>query len=203
MERSGIYRIEIGSRVFYYGSSSYLANRRSSHRRAFERGIHANPRLQRAFDKHGDFRFVVVEACAPERLLEVEQRYLDQWCGHRDCANVLVVAGSPAGIRRSASVRRNMSIAARQRVSPPLTTEHRASISAGLRGRLCNPATRALISAAHSAPVRAVTPAAVLIWPSATVAAEQLGTSIASVSRWCRAKNTPRRPFSAWRFDRV
>lgn len=81
MENSGIYQIlstATGKR--YIGSSKSIRNRWYQHRRQLRRGRHTSPRLQRAWNKHGEDNFVfsVLEECEVEKLFEREQWHIDQ-----------------------------------------------------------------------------------------------------------------------------
>jgi group I intron endonuclease len=78
--RCGIYEIKcLVSGKFYIGSSKSIHVRWSAHRRHLRKGTHHAPRLQRAWNKHGEERFVflVLEECASTELLKREQYYLD------------------------------------------------------------------------------------------------------------------------------
>lgn len=77
---SGIYLIQhIASKKAYVGSTKDLGHRRSEHFTTLERGCHKNRHLQRAFAKYGRkaFRFLVLEECERERLIEREQYWID------------------------------------------------------------------------------------------------------------------------------
>jgi len=126
--RSGIYGIankRDGRR--YVGSTANLVQRWGQHRRALRAGTHCNPHLQRAWNLYGEdaFRFEIMEECAPEMLLAVEQRFLDELTPEY---NIALVAGNAMGGRK-------------------LSAEHRAKIGAAHKGKKLAPAWRANISA--------------------------------------------------------
>jgi group I intron endonuclease len=73
----GIYKI-VGPSGFYVGSSVRIEQRWYNHRRALDRGDHANEILQRAWDKYGEanFTFVVIHECSRDELDQAEQRFI-------------------------------------------------------------------------------------------------------------------------------
>jgi group I intron endonuclease len=81
MKISGIY--EIVNKVNdkrYYGSSVNIKSRFQSHKKELRKGIHSNGHLQFSWNKYGDynFDFIVVEKVEPDKLLLMEQKYLDK-----------------------------------------------------------------------------------------------------------------------------
>lgn len=78
-EMTGIYLlINSATDKVYVGSSVDIRQRWMEHTSALNREIHKNKYLQNAWNKHADiFEFVVVEECSPEKLLEIEQLWLD------------------------------------------------------------------------------------------------------------------------------
>lgn len=79
-ENSGIYRIfNILDGKFYDGSSNNLKKREYQHFYDLKKNKHANAHLQNAYNKHGEeaFVFVVLEECPVDKLIEIEQHYLD------------------------------------------------------------------------------------------------------------------------------
>jgi group I intron endonuclease len=80
MENIGIYEIRcLISGKSYVGSSKSIRSRWSQHRNALRRGNHTSPRLQQAWNKHGERQFVfkILEECAPDVLFEREQFWID------------------------------------------------------------------------------------------------------------------------------
>ena len=81
MKISGIYKIinKINGK-YYVGSSKDIINSRWSYHRKCLRGkYHKNDYLQKAWNKYGEsnFDFIIVEEVYKEKLLLVEQKYLD------------------------------------------------------------------------------------------------------------------------------
>lgn len=75
----GIYQIKSErTSKLYIGSSVRVEQRWSEHRWSLRRGTHTSPRLQRAWQKHGEqnFSFSVIEECARDQLLEREQLHI-------------------------------------------------------------------------------------------------------------------------------
>ena len=77
----GIYKItNIVNGKFYIGSSNNIKNRWSQHENALDEGTHGNAYLQNAWNKYGgkkNFKFEIIEECAPEVQFEREQYYLN------------------------------------------------------------------------------------------------------------------------------
>lgn len=136
----------------YVGSTVNCKQRKTEHWAHLRRGDHYNRYLQAAWTKHGEaaFAFIIIEEVPPERLLDVEQIYLDS---NHDGYNLAHIAGKPGlspgwplGKKRTWESRRKMSESHRGiRLSP----EHRAAQSRGKKGkpgRIPSAATRALWS---------------------------------------------------------
>ena len=77
---SGIYKIinKINGK-YYVGSSSVVCNRWYKHLWYLKNNCHPNIHLQSAWNKYGEsaFDFIVVEKVPKEKLIEIEQKYLD------------------------------------------------------------------------------------------------------------------------------
>jgi len=76
----GIYKIVNKTDNKYYVGSSNVINRRwSQHKTQLRNNCHRNNHLQRSWNKFGEdnFIFEVVEEVPKEKLIEVEQKYLD------------------------------------------------------------------------------------------------------------------------------
>lgn len=138
----------------YIGSSQNIRTRILSHFSLLLRNKHPNIYLQRTFNKYGAMSFMwdVCEIVQNEdNLLEVEQKYLDI-AGE---LNILRVAGRTTGYRPSKETRKKLSARSSGANNPmygikrpevglmgkqlftgvPLTAEHKAKISAALKGR--------------------------------------------------------------------
>ena len=81
LKMSGIYKIvnKINGK-FYIGSSEDVLDRWYKHQNLLNRKIHKNTKLQNAWIKYGgdNFLFILVENIEQEKLLEIEQNYLNQ-----------------------------------------------------------------------------------------------------------------------------
>ena len=81
MMKSGVYQIynPINEKR-YIGSSIDIVRRLKEHRRCLIGGYHHNQHLQNAWNKYGDcFEFKPLEYCEPDKLLELEQQYIDYY----------------------------------------------------------------------------------------------------------------------------
>ena len=84
-ERSGIYKIinNINGK-YYVGSTDDFYRRKCAHFSELKRQKHGNKHLQNAWNKYGKnvFEFVIIEKVPINRLLEVEQKYLNHCKEH-------------------------------------------------------------------------------------------------------------------------
>lgn len=81
MMKSGVYQIynPINEKR-YIGSSIDIVKRLKEHRRNLIAQRHHNQHLQNAWNKYGDLlEFKPLEYCEPDRLLELEQQYIDYY----------------------------------------------------------------------------------------------------------------------------
>lgn len=157
---SGIYEIVGPRSMRYVGQSSKVDRRLKEHRAALRKGAHDNPRLQHAWNKHGEsaFSFVPLAFVPIEWLTEAEQAALDGVpIEHR--YNMGACVDAPArGLKRSVETiarlkARPISDETRKRISDSrrghkLSEEHKLRISTTLKGRKFSDETRAKISAA-------------------------------------------------------
>lgn len=101
---SGVYLFRVGP-VFYIGSSTNFARRKSNHVAPLKWGEHSNPRIQKAYDEHGGGEFIPLEfihrnegedlAAFKTRLRHAEQRFLDRFKGDPNLANLSTNAFGP------------------------------------------------------------------------------------------------------------
>jgi group I intron endonuclease len=134
MSISGIYAItHRATNRHYVGSSTHVMRRLMNHRTLLRRGAHENPRLQFAWNKHGEvsFDFDLLEEVDEVNLLASEQRYLDAF--FEQLYNLSRVAGKPPSPR-----------------GVPKSPEHRAKIAEGNRGKVFTEERRANLSAAQA-----------------------------------------------------
>ena len=79
--RCGVYKItNLANGHKYIGSAKNVISRMTDHKRDLRKGVHANSRLQRAWDKYGEANFVfeVIEYCSEEVRFDREQSYLPE-----------------------------------------------------------------------------------------------------------------------------
>lgn len=94
---AGVYLFEIGQR-FYVGSSIGFRERILDHIANMKRGKHHNPKVQCAYNKHQNVAFHIVEIVknpTREKLIWIEQSYLDKLIDDPNCLNVSRVAELP------------------------------------------------------------------------------------------------------------
>lgn len=80
MNKIGIYKItNIKTNTIYIGSSIDLNRRKSEHFSKLRRAVHNNVYMQNSFNKYGEHNFIfeILEYTTEDRLLELEQLYLD------------------------------------------------------------------------------------------------------------------------------
>lgn len=139
----GIYAIvHVASGRRYIGSSTDVSQRLRIHRWNLDKGTHENGYLQRAWDKYGAQSFTIAlveEVFDVTDLLDVEQRHLDrEACRYNICA----IAGKPPSPRG-----RPTPVTFIENAKKPKSAQHRARISAGLKGHVVSNETRARQSA--------------------------------------------------------
>lgn len=158
----GVYRIvDASSGRFYIGSSVNMEKRWRQHRERLARGTHPNPVLQAIWNVDPD-RLTAAAICTTERsrdaLLAAEQAELDASAVGRNqlCMNVLLVAGSHLGRKRSAETCARLAAAQmgrrasaetreKQRIAKlgrPLSAEHRRKLGDAARGKKLPPRDR-------------------------------------------------------------
>lgn len=104
--KSGIYKIEntVNGKC-YVGSTTNLYKRFGSHRSALNKGNHCNVRLQNAWNKYGEqkFVFIIIEYIQEkEFLIQREQYWIDFLCCVNNGYNITPKAGSRRGSKLSA-----------------------------------------------------------------------------------------------------
>lgn len=106
---SGVYRIVIGGKHVYVGSSTRLSRRKYQHLSSLLKGGHSNRYMQNAWDKHLSIEFEVLEHCDTADVIALEQKYLDEIFGQEFCMNICATAGSRLGVPHSDEVRKKIS----------------------------------------------------------------------------------------------
>jgi group I intron endonuclease len=107
--KSGIYAIiNIVNNRWYIGSAVNVERRWYRHRSDLRTQVHINRHLQRSWNKYGEqaFVFLFLEECEKNDLLKREQYYIDLV---NPGFNILKIAGSQLGIKRSLETRKKMS----------------------------------------------------------------------------------------------
>lgn len=145
---SGIYAIvNTANGRRYVGSTSDRAQRRRDHWFRLRRNMHGNPHLQNAWNKYGEacFEYVWLETVAVERLLDVEQNYIN---GNVDGYNIAKDAQAAGrGIQQSRETIEKRMAKIRGRPKPPFTPEHRANISRAQLGKKLTDEHKAKVAA--------------------------------------------------------
>jgi len=101
MIASGVYVIENKFTCDQYvGSAINIQARWRSHKNKLNIGAHCNSKLQRAWNKYGKdgFTFNILELCAKEKLISIEQEYIDRL---NPKYNICKTAGSWLGMKHS------------------------------------------------------------------------------------------------------
>lgn len=132
MKKTGIYLITTPNGGKYVGSSVDIDRRWARHKHEMRNGVHRNPILQRAFDKHGEaLQIEVLELCDRDQLLIREQSYIDTF-GFAKLYNLQPYAGGGfvPGLPR-----------------PPVSAETREKMRAAHLGRRHSTETRHKMSA--------------------------------------------------------
>jgi len=143
-----IYRItNMATEHYYIGSAESFERRRWQHLYDLRRGAHKNPRLQAAWNAHGEdmFVFEVLEQVPEGRIaFDIENTYLMKCVGHPDCYNINVDAYTPRlGIPHTAESKAKVSASRKgkhagkdhYRYGQTVSPEVRAKISAKQKGR--------------------------------------------------------------------
>ena len=107
----------------YIGSSSSIRRRYRQHFNELSNDKHANPILQKAFNKYGQkhFGFLILETCenVKDTLLFIEQKYIDELGDY----NICKIAGKTTGVHNSGHI---------------ITQKHREIIAESNRNRKWN-----------------------------------------------------------------
>lgn len=138
MSVSGIYRINGPNGKFYVGSAKNIGRRWIVHKRDLRKGNHANLKLQRSWNRHGEsvFRIEILEVVSViADLIEREQFWIDSLGAVKNGYNILPTAGSHLGKKHSDETRRKMSAAKIGRKHGPMREEQKAYFSSLYRGR--------------------------------------------------------------------
>lgn len=149
---SGIYRIDGPNGKFYVGSAKRISRRWIEHKRDLRRGDHANPKLQAAWNFHGEssFHLSVLELVENiQDLIDREQFWIDALNAVNAGYNVLPTAGSHLGRKHSEETKRKMSLAKVGKPHGPMSEEQKAHYSRLYKGKKLSEETRAKMSASR------------------------------------------------------
>lgn len=154
---SGIYKVtDSKSGRVYVGSAVNLSKRLRRHSVDLENGNHANAAMQSIYNKDKSrLVFCVIEYVEKEQLLSREQFYIDfelNSKGRYGVLNMLLIAGSHLGKKRSEETRRRLSDSKNGKVhseetkekmrqaklGKSLTYEHKRKIGESSRGKSIN-----------------------------------------------------------------
>jgi group I intron endonuclease len=130
---SGIYQIvNMVNGKRYIGSAANFKRRWNLHLSDLKQNKHHSSKLQHAWNKYGgeSFKFEIILECNKDELLSYEQLLFDE---ENPEYNILKVAGSPLGIKRSKETRLKMSLASKGK---PKTEEHRINAANAQKGKV-------------------------------------------------------------------
>jgi len=131
----GLYLLRFPNGDYYGGRSQNIRSRCHLHSSQLRNGTHANPWMQRVYDKYGQPAIEVLSAI-PQKEARVlaEQAWLDENVGRPGCLNLSRSADSNAmeGRHHSEETRRLISNRLRGR---EFTEEHRRALSDSATGR--------------------------------------------------------------------
>lgn len=85
----GLYIIWLSDTHYYGGRTRSFRRRWRSHLRQLKAGRHANDRMQKTFNKYGQFRPEVLTRLKPSEHEEAEQEWLDTHFGKTGCVNLV------------------------------------------------------------------------------------------------------------------
>lgn len=144
---AGVYILELAIGT-YVGSSKHVRRRILRHLADLRRGNHSNPKLQRAFNKHGIQSTRTLLICREDDLLVFEQRALDIL---KPRYNLTPTAGRNTGHRHNTETLVRMRESGKRAWldrSRVVGDDQKQRISASSKGRIFSEETRAKISAA-------------------------------------------------------
>jgi group I intron endonuclease len=135
MVQSGIYKIEskIKPERIYIGSAKNISFRWNLHKRELSNKKHHSHKLQWHVNKYGidDLQFIILEECALNDLLSIEQKYLDTLHPY---FNECKIAGSRLYIKVSKKTRRLQSKKRLGKKHNPMSEDGRNSLIEAMKG---------------------------------------------------------------------
>jgi group I intron endonuclease len=144
---TGIYCIKnLANGNCYIGSSVNIRLRWHEHKYELKNNKHHSRHLQNAYNKYGIelFEFKILINCEVCELLTIEQQFIDSF---KPKYNVLKLAGSPLGCKRTEESKRNMSIAQKGKI---VTEETKRNMSIAQTGKVLSNKTKEKISKYHT-----------------------------------------------------
>ena len=146
---AGVYQIKNNlNGKFYIGSSTHLYRRFSDHVRELQRGTHSNPKLQNSWLKFGAdaFEFGILEFCNPDKIFELEQKYIDRLNPFYNIAREVGVPNTPKSGTIEAMIRSQKSMEARKKSSWINSDKFHSMLSRIMKNRWKNPEYKELRS---------------------------------------------------------
>lgn len=135
-KQCGVYKIENRINGKCYIGSGRIADRFCCHRTGLKKNNHSNKKLQRAWNKYGEynFEFSVLEYCLPKECIDLEIKWINYYNSFNNGYNLLGPKLSNAGFSGSAYACSPKSEAVRAKISQslkgkPLTTRHKEKLS--------------------------------------------------------------------------
>lgn len=131
---SGIYQITCAGKA-YVGQAQNIRQRFFEHKSLLRRGVHFNPHLQHAWNKHGEenFSFEPLIFVPLGELTCYEQVAINSLSPQHRFNIGLEAVHASRGVKRTAEARAKMSLAQQKRMSDP---EQRRKVSESLRGKV-------------------------------------------------------------------
>lgn len=145
MFNSGIYEIlNTATDKSYIGSSRNLKDRFITHQFELKKNVHANRKLQNAWNKYGEasFKFIVIEYVKIEKLLTREQYWITVLDVVKNGYNISPSATNSLGVRHTPEARMNMSIA---HIGKIASAETRQKMSDSRKGKPAHPNAKAAL----------------------------------------------------------
>ena len=104
-----VYKIIIEDKFYIGGTTRGLASRKSHHMAYLRNKNHKNYKMQELFNLGKEIEFQILEFCAKEDVIAIEQKYLDLYKDNPNCLNICFFAGSVKGVTRSPEHKKAMS----------------------------------------------------------------------------------------------
>jgi len=134
---SGIYKIlNRTNGKCYIGSSQNVPLRLKKHKALLNRNKHHSIKLQRAWNKYGEFvfDFIFIHKCSIKECLILEQFYLTEL---NPSYNIAKNATAPMlGRKQSEEQKQKISIKLKNRKKQPFTKEHKQNLSLSHKGQI-------------------------------------------------------------------